>query len=1087
MKKLITILFFFICLKSFGQYPQKAPPTGNDSALQVPKGATQGKFILITFTDTTAANVSNRAAQYPGYIIFTTSDNNVWIRNSTASAWVQVSGSGGSGFTTADNGLTANTSTNVQWGGRLLQNTTISGANLRTLTFDSMRTTRFNLQTGINGNFIINQNSINRLNVSSALTRISGNLAVSDGAYTDYSNGFTYIFGADSVFIGVEHSGATSVFNYIKQKFIDSSISISSKWADQYASDSLIWRRADRTSFYKITNGVGHIYADDSLILESETGTYTFTDLLTGTTSDKVALFDANGHLKQITMSSIIGATPTWEATLTAQSTTAFGANHTVNINSHDLTFNTAKFTVTGVSGYSTLLIDDGDANQSYLKWDDGSFISELVVSAGGSSISSTNIGGILSGSIDVSKDSVIFYQTNAAYRFKNLSSSIDTTTYKPFAITTNGILKRMNSWAQVSGGAGSSTWNGITNPTGDQALTFDAGESSTWTNSNTTEDLFTVNSSTMTTSSLFSLNSTSTALAAGNNLMELVMSGANGTNAITANPLRISVTNTNATSGTNIGLDVTATGATTANVAAQFTAPNGSSSGLAIRVPASSGRVAIGQASANAALDVVGTAILDAIQTSSTGVNSNLFTGTTAGTTATTNSAFLFPGGSNTAFHMASNGNTASTLTAGHDYAGLVGTGGSFTEAGSSSHPRAVGGYFRTPTITNGAGATDTVSALYLEGAAPGITPTYNTVGLIVNRGDVLLNYGNLLIGKGTTASEVRFYEPSASGTNYTSFKAGAMVANIAYTLPTAAASVDGSLLQSTTGSVLSWGSPATIIAAYAWPLGGGGDLTADVNIRTQGSDLDIDNNGADRIRIGDVDNDAGGNVLTMAADGTTNVSNNALTGKFGINTTPTVALDVVGNRILLRDGTNGIYASVDDNPNVVGVFDYNSDVSLFEYNTSSGSLSLNGGNIVVSNTGITTILNLSAGGNVRAGSGTGLLTVSNIAYQVQGADVASTAGAMTLGNDGNVFEITGTNTITLLSNVGFQNGDEVTLMFTSTATLTNGTASSGTNIKMLLAGGANFVATANDLITLVLGEIGGTQVWREKCRSVN
>lgn len=104
--------------------------------------------------------------------------------------------------------------------------------------------------------------------------------------------------------------------------------------------------------------------------------------------------------------------------------------------------------------------------------------------------------------------------------------------------------------------------WNDITNPTGDQALTFDAGESSTWTNSNTTEDLFTVNSSTATTSSFFSLNRTSTALAAGNNIMELVSSGANGASSITATGLNVSVTNTGTTS-TNIGLNLSTSGAT--------------------------------------------------------------------------------------------------------------------------------------------------------------------------------------------------------------------------------------------------------------------------------------------------------------------------------------------------------------------------------------------------------------------------------------------------------------------------------------------------------------------------------------------
>ena len=123
-----------------------------------------------------------------------------------------------------------------------------------------------------------------------------------------------------------------------------------------------------------------------------------------------------------------------------------------------------------------------------------------------------------------------------------------------------------------IGGSGGAVAWNAITSPTADQALTFDAGESSTWTDANTTEDLFTVNSSTGTTNSLVSLNRTGTALASGNNILELVSSGANGTNAITATGARISVTNTNATSGTNVGLAVTASGATTANYAIQAT-----------------------------------------------------------------------------------------------------------------------------------------------------------------------------------------------------------------------------------------------------------------------------------------------------------------------------------------------------------------------------------------------------------------------------------------------------------------------------------------------------------------------------------
>lgn len=116
--------------------------------------------------------------------------------------------------------------------------------------------------------------------------------------------------------------------------------------------------------------------------------------------------------------------------------------------------------------------------------------------------------------------------------------------------------------------GVGSSTWNAITDPTGDQALTFGAGESSTWTNSNTTENLFTANTSTLTSANQIRLVSTSTALAAGNSQISVDVSGANGTNAITAAGISASVTNTNATSGTNVAYEATASGATTANLA---------------------------------------------------------------------------------------------------------------------------------------------------------------------------------------------------------------------------------------------------------------------------------------------------------------------------------------------------------------------------------------------------------------------------------------------------------------------------------------------------------------------------------------
>jgi hypothetical protein len=104
----------------------------------------------------------------------------------------------------------------------------------------------------------------------------------------------------------------------------------------------------------------------------------------------------------------------------------------------------------------------------------------------------------------------------------------------------------------------------------------------------------------------------------------------------------------------------------------------------------------------------------------------------------------------------------------------------------------------------------------------------------------------------------------------------------------------------------------------------------------------------------------------------------------------------------------------------------------------------------------------------------------------QRQGADVASVAGAIALGLDGNSFEITGTNAITLISNLNWQNGSEVTFIFTSTASLVDGTANSGTDIGMELAGNTNFTGSAGATIKLQLLELAGTQRWVEVARSV-
>jgi hypothetical protein len=98
------------------------------------------------------------------------------------------------------------------------------------------------------------------------------------------------------------------------------------------------------------------------------------------------------------------------------------------------------------------------------------------------------------------------------------------------------------------------------------------------------------------------------------------------------------------------------------------------------------------------------------------------------------------------------------------------------------------------------------------------------------------------------------------------------------------------------------------------------------------------------------------------------------------------------------------------------------------------------------------------------------------------KGANVTS-AGDMTLGTDGNLFHITGTTTINAITIANWQAGSEVTFIFDASVTVKNNTAGGGGTAVMLLAGGADFSATSNDVLKLVYD---GTS-WFEVSRSVN
>jgi hypothetical protein len=66
----------------------------------------------------------------------------------------------------------------------------------------------------------------------------------------------------------------------------------------------------------------------------------------------------------------------------------------------------------------------------------------------------------------------------------------------------------------------------------------------------------------------------------------------------------------------------------------------------------------------------------------------------------------------------------------------------------------------------------------------------------------------GHLALSNSGTASELRLYEPSGSGSNYTALKTAAQSANVTYTLPTADGT-DGHSLMTNGAGTLSWGIP--------------------------------------------------------------------------------------------------------------------------------------------------------------------------------------------------------------------------------------------------------------------------------------
>lgn len=100
----------------------------------------------------------------------------------------------------------------------------------------------------------------------------------------------------------------------------------------------------------------------------------------------------------------------------------------------------------------------------------------------------------------------------------------------------------------------------------------------------------------------------------------------------------------------------------------------------------------------------------------------------------------------------------------------------------------------------------------------------------------------------------------------------------------------------------------------------------------------------------------------------------------------------------------------------------------------------------------------------------------------QVKGADVAS-GGTITLGLDGNRFNVTGTTAINFITTTGWVAGSVVYLRFTGTVTVNHNTGSVPANTAALdLNGSVALSAVAGTRITLCYN---GT-AWEEQSRTV-
>ena len=296
----------------------------------------------------------------------------------------------------------------------------------------------------------------------------------------------------------------------------------------------------------------------------------------------------------------------------------------------------------------------------------------------------------------------------------------------------------------------------------------------------------------------------------------------------------------------------------------------------------------------------------------------------------------------------------------------------------------------------------------------------------LTVNDGNIGINNDN------NTASTLRFYEPSSSGTNYMAFKAQAMSANVTYTLP-AADGTNGQVLSTNGSGTLAW---ATAGSGSGWGLTGN-SINAATNFigTTNNTSLRVRTNNAEHMTIDSLGNvgigtttpanklDVNGGVAVGTYAGAAGLTNGILTsGDVGIGTNGdygTLTVQASGGKPVLLGGgsTTGselklvafggqhfsLYNNGASNANGFNYLNFANTSTLAQANTAGTSLMVldQNGRLGIGTTAPMSSLDVSGGISVGSYAG-------STASPSNGLIVSGSVGIGT-SNPANLFEVTG------------------------------------------------------------------------------